>query len=41
MELCDYIAKDDPNEVKMAVFPFPLNLWVRQYRPEIRLPLRG
>ena len=38
MELCDYIAKDDTNEVKMAVFPFPLNLWVRQYRPEIRLP---
>ena len=22
----------------MAVVPFPLNLWVRQYRPEIRLP---
>lgn len=38
MDLCDYIAEDDPNAVKMAVFPFPLNLWVRQYRPEIQLP---
>lgn len=35
--LDDWIMNDDGLE-KTAVFPQPLDLWVRQYRPEIELP---
>lgn len=37
VELCDRILQDDAPR-KTAVFPLPLNLWVRQYSPEIQLP---
>ena len=37
VELCDDILQDDC-ERKTAVFPSPLNLWVRQYSGEIQLP---
>lgn len=36
--LDDWIVNDDSGLQKSAVFPQPLNLWVRQYRPEIELP---
>lgn len=36
--LDDWIVNDDAGLEKTAVFPTPLNLWVRQYRPEIELP---
>lgn len=36
--LDDYIMEDPSGLEKTAVFPMPLNLWVRQYRPEIILP---
>lgn len=36
--LDDWIMNDDSGLKKSAVFPQPLNLWVRQYRPEIELP---
>ena len=36
--LDDWIMSDNANLAKSAVFPQPLNLWVRQYRPEIELP---
>lgn len=36
--LDDWIINDDSGLEKKAVFPQPLNLWVRQYRPEIELP---
>lgn len=36
--LDDWIMQDDSALKKSAVFPHPLNLWVRQYRPEIELP---
>ena len=36
--LGDWIMEDDSGLDKRAVFPQPLNLWVRQYRPEIALP---
>lgn len=38
IELCDYIMQDENCEEKSAAFCFPLNLWVRQYEPEIYLP---
>lgn len=33
-----WIVNDDAGLKKTAVFPTPLNLWARQYRPEIELP---
>lgn len=36
--LSDWIVNDDADIEKSAVFPQPLNLWVRQYRPEIEMP---
>lgn len=36
--LDDWIMNDNTCLRKSAVFPQPLNLWVRQYRPEIELP---
>ena len=36
--LDDWILNDDAGLEKTAVFPTPVNLWVRQYRPEIELP---
>lgn len=36
--LDDWIMNDDAGLEKTAVFPTPLNLWVRQYRAEIKLP---
>lgn len=36
--LDDWIMGDGAGLEKSAVFPQPLNLWVRQYRPEIELP---
>lgn len=36
MELCDAIVAE--SGATKAVFPTPLNLWVRQYRPEIEQP---
>lgn len=36
--LDDWIMQDDSGLKKSAVFPQPLNLWVRQYRPQIELP---
>lgn len=38
VQLDDWIMNDDADVSKSAVFPQPLNLWVRQYRPEIELP---
>lgn len=38
VDLCDYIMTDETTEEKSAAFCFPLNLWVRQYEPEIYLP---
>ena len=38
IRLDDWIAADEAGIEKTAVFPTPLNLWVRQYRPEIQLP---
>ena len=38
IELCDFIVHDGSGLEKKAVFPTPLNLWVRQYRAEIELP---
>ena len=38
IELCDYIEQDDAQPEKRAVFPYPMNLWVRQYCPEIEMP---
>ncbi len=38
MDLCDHIVQDGTGLKKKAVFPTPLNLWVRQYRAEIELP---
>lgn len=38
MALDDWIMQDNSGLKKSAVFPQPLNLWVRQYRPEIELP---
>lgn len=37
VKLCDDILQDEC-EKKTAVFPSPLNLWVRQYSGEIQLP---
>lgn len=37
VELCDEILQDDAPR-KTAVLPMPLNLWVRQYCPQIALP---
>lgn len=37
VDLCDCILEDE-SSVKRAVFPFPLNLWVRQYTGDIQLP---
>lgn len=37
VDLCDSILADEAPE-KTAIFPLPLNLWVRQYSPEIRQP---
>lgn len=36
--LDDRIMADDTGLEKTAVFPWPLNMWVRQYRPEIVMP---
>ena len=38
VELCDYIMSDSSIESKVVAFPFPLNLWVRQYQPGIIMP---
>lgn len=38
VDLCDKIAEDDAYTEKKAIFPMPLNLWVRQYRAEIEMP---
>lgn len=38
VDLCDEIAEDDAYTEKKAIFPMPLNLWVRQYRAEIEMP---
>ena len=38
IQLDDWIVSDDAGLEKTAVFPTPVNLWVRQYRPEIVLP---
>lgn len=38
IDLCDYIMQDETCREKSAAFCFPLNLWVRQYEPEIYLP---
>lgn len=38
IELSDAIVQDDAGVEKKAFFPTPLNLWVRQYRPEIEMP---
>lgn len=38
LQLCDFIMQDDTYEEKRAVFPMPLNLWVRQYQPAIIMP---
>lgn len=38
MKLGDWIVNDKEGLEKSAIFPQPLNLWVRQYRPEIELP---
>lgn len=38
IRLDDWILNDDAGLEKTAVFPTPVNLWVRQYRPEIELP---
>lgn len=38
IQLDDWILSDEAGLEKTAVFPTPLNLWVRQYRPEIELP---
>lgn len=36
--LDEWIVNDDVGLKKTAVFPTPVNLWVRQYCPEIELP---
>lgn len=38
IELDDRIVNDGTDLEKTAVFPWPLNMWVRQYRPEIDMP---
>lgn len=38
VRLDDWIMNDETEIAKTAVFPMPLNLWVRQYKPEIELP---
>lgn len=38
VDLCDKIAEDTAYTEKKAIFPMPLNLWVRQYRAEIEMP---
>lgn len=38
IRLDDWILSDDAELKKTAVFPMPLNIWVRQYCPEIELP---
>lgn len=38
IQLCDDIAADDTYAEKKAIFPMPLNIWVRQYRAEIEMP---
>lgn len=38
IDLCDYIMQDETCSEKSVAFCFPLNLWVRQYEPEIYLP---
>ena len=38
IRLDDWILNDDDGLEKTAVFPTPVNLWVRQHRPEIELP---
>lgn len=38
VDLCDEIAEDTAYTEKKAIFPMPLNLWVRQYRAEIEMP---
>lgn len=38
IQLDDWILHDDSGLEKTAVFPTPVNLWVRQYCPEIELP---
>lgn len=38
IELDDQIMNDETDLEKTAVFPWPLNMWVRQYRPEIVMP---
>lgn len=37
VELCDCIMEDESPK-KSAIFPFPLNLWVRQYTADIQIP---
>lgn len=38
IQLDDWIMDDDAGLEKTAVFPWPLNMWVRQYRAEIVIP---
>lgn len=38
INLDEWIVQDESELEKTAIFPTPLNLWVRQYRPEIELP---
>lgn len=40
MILGDWIMNDDAGLEKSAVFPQPLDLWVRQYKPEIEMPFQ-
>ena len=37
IEVCDYIMEDDATEDKSLALTMPLNLWIRQYAPQIRL----
>ena len=37
LDLCDAIMADDRYDDKRAAFTFPLDLWVRQYQPDIFL----
>ncbi|WP_346668405.1 hypothetical protein [uncultured Subdoligranulum sp.] len=38
IEMTDYILQDNTKAEKTAVFPMPLNMWVRQYNPEVKIP---
>lgn len=37
VDVCDYILQDDTTEDKSLALTMPLNLWVRQYAPQIRM----